>query len=156
MQVIFIAENTGEFLWTSGVEKWLEFVKESCRHDQYITTLKGRRRYLPEINDSDWATRSHAERQAINSICQGSAADLVKVAMIKLQDALPEGAVMILQVMYAIIILCARHTDHQLTYINASQHSIVINYTERFAQYMLIGWISSGMSIGASRKQQYL
>lgn len=73
-------------------------VKVDCRKHLYIETLKGRRRYLPEINDTNWATRSHAERQAVNSICQGSAADLVKVSMIDLHEKLPEGAAMVLQV----------------------------------------------------------
>ncbi|GMH38125.1 hypothetical protein BSKO_06009 [Bryopsis sp. KO-2023] len=81
-----------------GVERWLDEMKEFCRTNHYIQTLKGRRRYLPQINDSNWATRSHAERQAINSICQGSAADLVKIAMARLRQDLTSEVKLLLQI----------------------------------------------------------
>lgn len=60
------------------------FVKNSitdCRNIGYVSTLNGRRRYLPAISSLDAAARSEAERQAVNTRIQGSAADLVKVAM---------------------------------------------------------------------------
>jgi DNA polymerase I-like protein with 3'-5' exonuclease and polymerase domains len=59
-------------------------VLDDCRRDGYVTTLAGRRRPLPNINSNQWSERSEAERQAINSVCQGSAADLVKRAMLQL------------------------------------------------------------------------
>ncbi|MCO5573274.1 hypothetical protein L7F22_027043 [Adiantum nelumboides] len=64
-----------------GVAKWQWL---------YISTLSGRRRYLDKINHGNLSERSKAERQAVNSICQGSAADLIKIAMNKL---LPVGSV---------------------------------------------------------------
>jgi DNA polymerase theta len=59
-------------------------VVEDCQRDTYVTTLAGRRRYLPNITSSKWSERKEAERQAVNSMCQGSAADLVERAMVQL------------------------------------------------------------------------
>ena len=53
-----------------------------CRKLGYVTTLLNRRRYIPEINSGNMAIRQFAERQAINTPVQGSAADLIKLAMI--------------------------------------------------------------------------
>jgi len=67
----------------------------------YVTTLLGRRRYLPEIRSSNWVARQAAERMAVNTIFQGSAADLIKVAMIRLDRAISQRGLkarMILQV----------------------------------------------------------
>jgi len=50
----------------------------------YIETLLGRRRYLPGINSGESDKASYAQRQAVNSVCQGSAADLIKLAMINI------------------------------------------------------------------------
>jgi DNA polymerase-1 len=54
----------------------------------YLQTLSGRRRWLPHINSPDWEKRGHAERVAVNNTCQGSAADIVKGAMVQLSAAL--------------------------------------------------------------------
>ena len=51
-----------------------------CAAKSYVETLLGRRRYLPQINSEDAKERSRAERQAANTVCQGSAADLLKLA----------------------------------------------------------------------------
>ena len=67
-----------------GVTKYLENVVLQCRKKLYIETICGRRRYFPQINSKDHSERSAAERCAINTICQGSAADLVKIAMIRI------------------------------------------------------------------------
>jgi DNA polymerase theta len=67
-----------------GVTKYLEVAIKECREKSYIETIKGRRRYFPDIKSKDTSTRMAAERCAINTICQGSAADLVKVAMIRI------------------------------------------------------------------------
>ena len=53
-----------------------------------IKTLSGRKRYLDKINTGKWGEQAKAERQAVNSICQGSAADLIKLAMIKVHDTI--------------------------------------------------------------------
>ena len=66
-----------------GVKKWIEETKIFARSNGYVCTISGRRRYLTDICSTDDAKKSQAERQAVNSIIQGSAADLIKMAMIK-------------------------------------------------------------------------
>ncbi|GAB4373527.1 MAG: DNA polymerase I [Calditrichia bacterium] len=60
----------------------------SAHRDKYVTTILNRRRYLPEIESSNQTVRQNAERAAINTTIQGSAADLIKLAMIKIQKRL--------------------------------------------------------------------
>lgn len=64
----------------------------------YVVTLLGRKRYLPEINSNDQFLRSSAERQAFNTRIQGSAADIIKLAMVRAHDRLPEGSKLLLTV----------------------------------------------------------
>lgn len=64
------------------VRRYLDGILENARKNGYVTTLLNRRRYLPEINHSLPAVRQFAERTAINAPIQGTAADLIKVAMI--------------------------------------------------------------------------
>ena len=59
--------------------------------DGYVSTLTGRRRYLLELHDSNYQTREFAKRAAMNAPIQGTAADLIKIAMIKVANALKEG-----------------------------------------------------------------
>jgi DNA polymerase-1 len=72
-----------------------------ARHDGYVSTLLGRRRYLPEINSRNQTVRQNAERQAINMPIQGTAADMIKMAMIQILKGIHESQLdskMILQV----------------------------------------------------------
>ncbi|MBI4827443.1 MAG: DNA polymerase I [Nitrospinae bacterium] len=83
------------------VKAYIEQTIAQARKDGYVTTLAGRRRYLPDINAKNRQARQFAERNAVNSPIQGSAADLIKIAMIALSRALGAGgwaARMILQV----------------------------------------------------------
>jgi DNA polymerase-1 len=64
----------------------------------YVTTVLGRKRYLPDILSSDPFLRSAAERQAFNTRIQGSAADIIKLAMVRAYKRLPEGARLLLTV----------------------------------------------------------
>lgn len=59
-------------------------VKARARSRGYLQTLSGRRRWLPGISSANYEARGHAERVAVNSTCQGSAADIVKGAMVQL------------------------------------------------------------------------
>jgi DNA polymerase-1 len=68
-----------------GVKEYLESTKKRARDDGYVQTLLGRRRYIPEINSSNRQVRESAERMAINMPLQGTAADIIKLAMIRLQ-----------------------------------------------------------------------
>ena len=69
------------------VRSYLEGLIEDAKKG-YVTTLLGRRRYIPEINSSDMRMRQFAERAAVNTPIQGSAADIIKVAMIAIQEKL--------------------------------------------------------------------
>lgn len=73
-----------------GVRAYMKRVVEGARLSGYVTTILGRRRYLPDITSRNWARRSFAERTALNTPIQGSAADVIKVAMLKVSRALKE------------------------------------------------------------------
>ena len=84
-----------------GILNYLDSVKSQCQSSGYIETLLGRRRYLPEINSRNFHLRSQAERAAINMPIQGTAADIIKVAMINIDQQLTKlqmKSKMILQV----------------------------------------------------------
>jgi len=85
----------------AGVRAWLDATVASARTKGYVETLFGRRRYIPELKDPNFSVRAFGERTATNSPLQGSAADLIKVAMIRIHAALTErrlGTRMVLQV----------------------------------------------------------
>jgi DNA polymerase-1 len=73
-----------------GVREYIDSVLEKAREKGYVTTLKHRRRYLPEITSPNQAMRQFAERMAINAPIQGTAADLIKIAMINIQKKIEE------------------------------------------------------------------
>lgn len=66
------------------VKEYMTGMTEMAKKDGYVTTLYGRRRYLPDINSRNQVVRGLAERNAVNAPIQGSAADIIKVAMIRL------------------------------------------------------------------------
>ena len=66
-----------------GVRRYIDTVIETARERGYVTTLFGRRRYLPDLRSRNWARRSFAERTAMNSPIQGTAADIIKLAMVE-------------------------------------------------------------------------
>ncbi len=71
-----------------GIREYMDRTPIEAREKGYITSLFGRRRYFPSINDRNFAVRSRAEREAINMPIQGTASDIVKIAMIRVADAL--------------------------------------------------------------------
>jgi DNA polymerase-1 len=73
-----------------GVREYMKRVVEQARLTGYVTTILGRRRYLPDISSRNFARRSFAERTALNTPIQGSAADIIKVAMLKVDRAIKE------------------------------------------------------------------
>ncbi len=75
-----------------GVENFMETTKEKARETGYVETMLGRRLYLPEINARNPQHRQYAERTAINAPLQGTAADLIKVAMIDVAAWLEDNA----------------------------------------------------------------
>lgn len=84
-----------------GIKSYMNRVIEEARSRGYVETLMGRRRYLRDINSANATVRSFAERNAINAPIQGTAADMIKLAMINVQNRLKGGhykSKMILQV----------------------------------------------------------
>ena len=84
-----------------GVRDYLQKVVEQARRDGYTSTLYGRRRYLPELNSDNRIRRENAERAALNAPIQGTAADIIKDAMLRVDEDLRErglGSRMLLQV----------------------------------------------------------
>jgi len=74
----------------SGLKNYMSSIVESAREKGYVTTLAGRKRILRDINSRNGLARSNAERMAINTPIQGSAADMIKLAMIDIHKALAE------------------------------------------------------------------
>ncbi len=72
----------------NGLKKYMETVVEDAQKNGYVTTLMGRKRYLRDINSRNSLARSSAERIAVNMPIQGSAADLIKIAMINIHNEL--------------------------------------------------------------------
>jgi len=93
----------------AGIAEYMENVIATAKADGYVTTLFGRRRYLPELSSSNGMLRAFGERVARNAPIQGTAADIIKIAMIKvyerLKNELPE-AKLILQVHDELIVEC--------------------------------------------------
>lgn len=93
----------------SGVKKFIDNTIEQARKDGYVCTLLGRRRPMPDINNPNWNLKSFAERTAINTPVQGTAADIIKVAMINISRDLRDKRLeskMILQVHDELVFEC--------------------------------------------------
>ncbi len=82
----------------SSVNKYRLKVVSTTRNKGYVTTLMGRRRYIPEITSRDLGLRASAERQAFNTRIQGSAADIIKLAMVRAYKLIPNSASLLLTV----------------------------------------------------------
>jgi DNA polymerase I len=99
-------EEAGEFIARyferfSGVRAFLDAQVEMARERGYVETLSGRRRYIPELQSKNWNVRQFGERVAQNTPIQGTAADLIKEAMLRVDRGLEEaapGAMILLQV----------------------------------------------------------
>jgi len=94
----FIAKYFERF---EGVKQYLDSMVEFAREHGYVQTIFGRRRYIPELRDRNFNVRAFGERTAANSPIQGSAADLIKIAMIRIDEAFRQqgvGSKMLLQV----------------------------------------------------------
>src|SRR5207237_3394173 len=121
----------------AGVRAWLDRTVAEARERGYVETLFGRRRYIPELKDRNYNIRAFGERTATNSPLQGSAADLIKIAMIRIAGALKEqglGSRMILQVHDELVVEVPRgeeevatelvKRDRKSTRLNSSHTSI--------------------------------
>jgi len=84
-----------------GVRQYMDSTRDQAKAQGYVETVFGRRLYLPEINSPNGPRRAGAERAAINAPMQGTAADLIKMSMLKVQamlDTVQNGVLMIMQV----------------------------------------------------------
>jgi DNA polymerase-1 len=82
---------TAYFQRFGGIRTFLDRQVQLAREQGYVETLFGRRRYIPEVRDRNYSMRAFGERQAQNAPLQGSAADLIKLAMVRLHRALRQG-----------------------------------------------------------------
>lgn len=94
-QTGFSAEEGKGFINTyfakyPGIKDFIESTKARVRKDGYVETLMGRRRYIPEVSSSNFHVRGAGERMAINMPIQGTAADIIKLAMIRIQDRIDQ------------------------------------------------------------------
>ena len=78
----------GYFMSFPGVKDYIDTTIENARRDGYVETLLHRRRYLPDINSKNANVRGYAERNAVNAPIQGTAADIIKIAMVRIADRL--------------------------------------------------------------------
>ncbi len=114
----------------SGVKRYMAQIVETARDQGFVTTAYGRRRYIPEIKSSNYNIRQGAERIALNTPIQGTAADIIKLAMIRVHRALEENdlrAKLILQVHDELIVECPPEEAEQV-------RSIVAREMEKVAQ----------------------
>ena len=94
------------FKLRSPIKQKLEAILKQAREEGYVETFYGRRRPTPDVKSSNFIIRQAAERAAQNMPIQGTEADLMKRAMIKVDQALPEGADLIMQVHDSLIVEC--------------------------------------------------
>lgn len=102
---------TGYFDMYQGVQQYIEDIKAAAHRDGYVETLSGRRRYIAGIDSSDRMESQMAERMAVNTPVQGSAADLIKIAMIRIQKRINAENLplrMMLQVHDELVFECPR------------------------------------------------
>ena len=107
-----------------GVGTYMKEVVDQARERGYTTTLYGRRRYIPELTSSNFNVRSAAERIALNSPIQGTAADLIKLAMIQVDRVLSQRfpeARLLLQVHDELIVECPEQIAEEVAAVVSSQ-----------------------------------
>ena len=103
-----------------GVREYMAAIKEQARQDGFVTTSFGRRRWIPELRSSNFNVRSFGERVALNTPIQGTAADIIKLAMIRVSRALREAglrAKLVLQVHDELILECPAEEAEQASAI---------------------------------------
>src|SRR3989440_372405 len=134
----FIQEYFRRF---AGVRAWLDRTVAEARERGYVETLFGRRRQIPELQDENLNIRAFGERTATNSPLQGSAADLIKLAMIRIEGGLRDqglGSRMILQVHDELVVEVPRGEEEVAT-------ELVKRHMERAADLRVPLVVSVGM-----------
>jgi DNA polymerase-1 len=116
----------------SSINEWLEKTKEFARKNSYTETLAGRRRYLPNINNKNSVVRQRDERIAINMPVQGTAADMIKIAMINIHEEFNKKKLkskMILQVHDELVFDCEKSELDTVKKVveNKMKHALKLN-----------------------------
>jgi DNA polymerase-1 len=127
----------------AGVRAWLDATVEEARRRGYVETLFGRRRYVPELKDKNFNIRSLGERLATNSPLQGSAADLIKIAMIRIHAALRAAGLatrMVLQV-----------HDELVFELPEAERAVAADVVKREMERVTVLRVPLVVSIGAGR-----
>ena len=108
----------------AGVRAYMKDIVAKAKQDGFVTTLFGRRRNLPELKSSNFNIRSFGERVALNTPIQGTAADIIKLAMLHVDRALRERklqARLVLQVHDELIVECPVEEREQVTQLLTEQ-----------------------------------
>lgn len=103
----FMGEHRRNF---KGIYRWKDQVVREARRRRYVETLLRRRRMLPEINAADESVRWGAERQAVNTVVQGSAADLIKLAMVRVHEGRGPDSHIVLTIHDEIVVQVSQDT----------------------------------------------
>jgi len=107
----------GYFSAYPGVKPYMEAILEAARTNGYVETILGRKRWIREINEKNRVFRERAEREAVNTPIQGSAADLVKLAMLAVDREIRAGrldAALLLQVHDELVLECPRESAFEV------------------------------------------
>lgn len=121
--------TTAYFARFPHVRAYIDGVIQRGREDGYVTTLLGRRRYMPALRSSNYMLRSAAEREATNAPLQGSAADIMKLAMVRIDGALARAgfdARMLLQIHDELIFEVSRAQLHEVAQLVRSEMENVV------------------------------
>ena len=113
-----------------GINEYLHNVAKDAREDGYVTTMLGRRRYIPELSSTNKNLQNFGERVARNSPIQGSSADIIKIAMINVDKALRErgkGAKLLLQVHDELLIESPRECAQEILEILRTEMENAVN-----------------------------
>ena len=108
----------------------MQQVVEDARQKGYTQTLFGRRRYIPELTSSNFNVRSGAERIALNTPIQGTAADIIKLAMIRVEQALNQSypdANLLLQVHDELIVECPEEIAPEVAALVSREMEAVVS-----------------------------
>ncbi len=114
----------------SGVDAYMKRVVEEAKEKGYVETLFGRRRYLPELKSGNFNMRAFGERVARNMPIQGTAADIIKIAMIRVSDRLEREGLkgrLILQVHDELIVECPQEEQEQVKEILTQEMEGAVN-----------------------------
>ena len=116
----------------SAIDSYMKNVIEQAKKDGYVATIEGRRRYLPELSAGNFNTRSFGERVARNAPIQGTAADIIKIAMIRVDERLTReklSARLILQVHDELIVEAPAYEMMQVAILLQEEMENAVNLT---------------------------